>query len=58
MELSSRDQAGRKNCDESQAGAGTRGEELPGSISYFSERARKQRGSRFEWEQKQGYVIG
>ena len=47
MESSSRHQGGLKNCGESQAGTGTRGEELPGSTSYFSQRAGKQIRYRF-----------
>lgn len=54
MELSGRHQGGLKNWGECQAGAGTRGEELPGSMSYFSERGGKQGRYRWGWEQKQG----
>lgn len=41
MELSGGHQGGLKNWGECQAGRGTRGEKLPGSISYFSEREQK-----------------
>lgn len=37
MELSGSHQEGLKNWGECQAGRGTTGEELPGSIGYFSE---------------------
>lgn len=42
MKLIGRHQGGLKNWSECRAETGTRGEELPANITYFSERARKQ----------------
>lgn len=50
MKLSGRHPGGPKNGGECRAGRGTRGEELLGSISYFSERAKKQGRYRWSWE--------
>lgn len=47
MKLSGRHQGELKNWGECQAGRGTTGEELPGSIRYLSERARKL--ERYRW---------
>lgn len=56
MKLSDRHQGGLKNWGECRAGRGTRGEELPASISYFSGRAIKQGRLRMGvgWEQRTG----
>lgn len=54
MKLNGRHQGGLKNWGECRAGRGTRGEELPTSISYSSERARRQGRYRRGWEQKTG----
>lgn len=54
MKLSGRHQGGLKNWGESWGGRGTRGEELPASISYFSERARTQGRYRRGGSKEQG----
>lgn len=57
MKLSGRHQGELKSWGECQAGRGTTGEELPGSIRYLSERARKL--ERYRWVgAKTGRTVG
>lgn len=58
MKLNGRHQGGLKNWGECRTGKGTRGEELPASISYFSKRARKQGGYRWGGTKEHGEVRG